>query len=87
MATNTRGSACRAQGERGETESQGRTKDTNSRSCIISKAAVLYSNKDKSLSALCFYAYKAKLNKDKKIALNIDFTTKKDKLEYYISLV
>jgi hypothetical protein len=55
--------------------------------CVISKAAVSRDNKDKSLSALCFYAYRAKLNKDKKVALNVDFTTKEDKLEYYISLV
>jgi hypothetical protein len=45
------------------------------------------SNRDEFLSALCFYARRAKLNKDKKVALNIDFTIKKDKLEYYISLV
>jgi hypothetical protein len=48
---------------------------------------VLYNNKDKFLSALCFYTYKAKLNKDKKVTLDVDFTTKEDKLEYYISLV
>jgi hypothetical protein len=48
---------------------------------------VLYSNKDESLSAFCPYAHRAKLNKDKKIALDTDFTTKEDKLEYYIDLV
>jgi hypothetical protein len=48
---------------------------------------VLYNNRDKFLSILCFYVYRAKLNKDKKVTLNIDFTTKEDKLEYYISLV
>jgi hypothetical protein len=48
---------------------------------------VLYSNRDKSLPVLYFYAYKAKLNKDKKVALNADFTIKEDKLEYYIDLV
>jgi hypothetical protein len=44
-------------------------------------------NRDESLSALRLYARGAKLNKDKEVALNIDFTTKEDKLEYYISLV
>jgi hypothetical protein len=48
---------------------------------------VLYSNRDKFLSILRLYTYKAKLNKDKKVALNIDFTTKNNELEYYISLI
>jgi hypothetical protein len=48
---------------------------------------VLCNNRDKSLSVLRSYAYKAKLNKDKKIALDTDFTAKEDKLEYYIGLV
>jgi hypothetical protein len=48
---------------------------------------VLYNNRDKFLSALRSYAYRAELNKDKKVALDIDFTIKEDKLEYYISLV
>jgi hypothetical protein len=48
---------------------------------------VLYYNRDKFLSALCSYAYRAELNKDKKVALNTNFTTKEDKLEYYINLV
>jgi hypothetical protein len=87
MATNTRGSACRAQEERKKTESQGRTKGADSYSRVISKAAVSRGNRDESLPVLCFYAYRAKLNKDKKVALDIDFTAKEDKLEYYISLV
>jgi hypothetical protein len=45
------------------------------------------SNKDESLSALCLYAYKTKFNKDKKVALDVNFTAKEDKLEYYVSLV
>jgi hypothetical protein len=61
-------------------------KDTNSYLYIISKTAVLYSNKDKSLLIFRSYAYRAELNKDKKVALDTDFTTKEDKLEYYISL-
>jgi hypothetical protein len=44
-------------------------------------------NRDESLSALHLYARGAKLNKDKKVALDADFTAKEDKLEYYISLV
>jgi hypothetical protein len=32
-------------------------------------------------------ARRAEFNKGKKVALNADFTTKEDKLEYYISLV
>jgi hypothetical protein len=48
---------------------------------------VLYSNRDEFLSALRSYARGAKLNKDKKIALNADFTIKEDKLEYYTGLV
>jgi hypothetical protein len=48
---------------------------------------VLYSNRDKFLLTLRLYAYKAELNKDKKVTLDADFTAKEDKLEYYISLV
>jgi hypothetical protein len=48
---------------------------------------VLYSNRDEFLSALRFYARGAELNKDKKVALDADFTAKEDKLEYYIGLV
>jgi hypothetical protein len=48
---------------------------------------VLCGNRDEFLSALYLYAYRAKLNKDKKVTLDIDFTTKEDKLEYYISLI
>jgi hypothetical protein len=44
-------------------------------------------NRDEFLSALCFYARGAELNKDKEVALNADFTAKEDKLEYYVSLV
>jgi hypothetical protein len=44
-------------------------------------------NKNKFLFALYFYAREAKLNKDKKVALDADFTAKEDKLEHYISLV
>jgi hypothetical protein len=47
---------------------------------------VLRSNRDKFLSAFCSYAYKAEFNKDKKVALNADFTAKEDELEYYTSL-
>jgi hypothetical protein len=87
MATNTRGSARRAQGECEETESRGRTEDADSRSCVTSKAAVSRGNRDESLPTLCSHAREAKLNKDKEVALDADFTTKKDKLEYYIDLV
>jgi hypothetical protein len=44
-------------------------------------------NRDESLPAFCLYACGAKLNKDKEVALDADFTAKEDKLEYYISLV
>jgi hypothetical protein len=54
---------------------------------IISKTAILYSNRDESLSALRFYTYRAELNKDKKVTLDVDFTIKEDKLEYYTDLV
>jgi hypothetical protein len=46
MATNTRGSARRAQGKRGETESRGRTEGANSCSRVTSKTAVLRGNRD-----------------------------------------
>jgi hypothetical protein len=49
--------------------------------------AVLRDNRDKFLSVLCFYARGAEFNKDKKVALDVDFTAKEDKLEYYISLI
>jgi hypothetical protein len=87
MATDTRGSARRAQGKRGETESRDCTEGADSRSCVISEAAVSRGNRNKSLLAFYLYAYRAKLNKDKKVTLDADFTTKEDKLEYYISLV
>jgi hypothetical protein len=48
---------------------------------------VLRGNRDKSLPVLRLYARRTKLNKDKKVALDIDFTTKEDELEYYASLV
>jgi hypothetical protein len=44
-------------------------------------------NRDESLSVLRLYAHGAKLNKDKEVTLDADFTAKEDKLEYYISLV
>jgi hypothetical protein len=44
-------------------------------------------NRDEFLSIFYFYTRGAKLNKDKKVALDTDFTAKEDKLEYYISLV
>jgi hypothetical protein len=87
MATNTHRSVCRAQGKREKTKSQGCTKGADFCLCIINKTAVLYSNRDEFLSALRFYTYGAKLNKDKEVTLNTDFITKEDKLEYYISLV
>jgi hypothetical protein len=85
MATNTRRSARRAQGERGETESRDRTEDADSCLYVISKAAASRGNRDESLPAFCFYARRAELNKDEEVALDTDFTTKEDKLEYYIS--
>jgi hypothetical protein len=48
---------------------------------------VLCSNRDKFLPVLCLYACRAELNKDKKVALDADFTAEEDKLEYYISLI
>jgi hypothetical protein len=87
MAMNTCGSARRAQGKYKKTESWDRTKDINSCSCITSKAAVSRGNRDESLSISRFYTYRAKLNKDKKVTLDIDFTAEEDELEYYISLV
>jgi hypothetical protein len=48
---------------------------------------VLYNNRDKSLSAFRSYAREAKLNKDKKVALDADFTAEEDELEYYTGLV
>jgi hypothetical protein len=48
---------------------------------------VLRGNRDKSLPVLYSYAHGAKLNKDKKVTLDADFTAKEDELEYYISLV
>jgi hypothetical protein len=87
MATNTRWSACRAQGECRETESRGRTEDADSYLHVTSKAAVSRGNRNESLPALRSYAYGAELNKDKEVALDADFTTKEDKLEYYISLI
>jgi hypothetical protein len=87
MATNTRRSARRAQGERKKTESRGRTEGADSYSRITSKAAVLHGDRDEFLPAPRPYARGAKLNKDKKVALDADFTAKEDKLEYYISLI
>jgi hypothetical protein len=87
MATNTRGSARRAQGKRGETESRDRTKGADSRSRVTSKAAASRGNRDESLSASRLYARRAELNEDKEVALDADFTAKEDKLEYYVSLV
>jgi hypothetical protein len=48
---------------------------------------MLCSNRDEFLSALCLYARGAKLNKDKKVTLDADFTAEKDELEYYAGLV
>jgi hypothetical protein len=48
---------------------------------------VLRGNRDEFLPAFRLYARGAKLNKDKRVTLNTDFTTKEDKLEYYINLV
>jgi hypothetical protein len=87
MATNTRGSARRAQGERGETESRGRTKGADSRSRVTSKTAVSHGNRDESLPALRSHARRAKLNEDKKVASDADFTAEEDELEYYTGLV
>jgi hypothetical protein len=87
MAINTRGSVRRAQRKRGKTKSQGCTKDTDSCLYVISKTAVSRGNRDESLSVSCLYARGAELNKDKKVALDADFTVKEDKLEYYASLV
>jgi hypothetical protein len=86
MATNTRGSACRAQGEREKTESQGRTEGADSYSCVTSKAAVSRGNRDESLPVFHFYARGAELNKDEEVALDADFTAEEDELEYYASL-
>jgi hypothetical protein len=86
MAMNTCGSACRAQGKYREIKSRGRTEGADSYLYIISKAAVSCGNKNESLSALRLYAYRAELNKDKKVALDADFTAKEDKLEYYAGL-
>jgi hypothetical protein len=44
-------------------------------------------NRDESLSVLRFYARRTKLNKDKKVASDTDFTAKEDELEYYVSLI
>jgi hypothetical protein len=87
MATNTRGSVRRAQGERGETESQGRTEGADSCLCVTSEAAVSRDNRDESLPALRPYARGAELNEDEEVALDADFTAKEDELEYYVSLV
>jgi hypothetical protein len=87
MATNTRGSARRAQGEREETESRGRTKGADSCSCVMSKTAASRGNRDESLPAPCLYAHEAKLNKDEEVASDADFTAKEDELEYYAGLV
>jgi hypothetical protein len=48
---------------------------------------VLYNNRNKFLPALSFYAYRAELNKDNRVALDVDFTAKEDELEYYTDLV
>jgi hypothetical protein len=87
MAMNTRGSARRAQGERGETESRGRTEGADSCSCVTSEAAVSRGNRDESLSAPRLHARGAELNKDEEVASDADFTTEEDELEYYASLV
>jgi hypothetical protein len=87
MATNTRGSARRAQEERGKTESWGRTKGADSHSCITSKAAASRGNRDEFLPAFRSYTRGAELNKDKEVALDADYTAKEDELEYYRSLV
>jgi hypothetical protein len=87
MAMNTRGSARRAQGECKETESWGRIKNADSYLHVISKTAVSRGNRNESLPAPRSYAHGAKLNKDEEVASDADFTTKEDKLEYYISLI
>jgi hypothetical protein len=43
-------------------------------------------NRDKFLSAPRLYARGAKLNKDKKVVSEADFTAKENELEYYVSL-
>jgi hypothetical protein len=44
-------------------------------------------NRDESLPAPRLYAHEAKLNKDKEVALDADFTAKEDELEYYVGLL
>jgi hypothetical protein len=44
-------------------------------------------NRDEFLPVLCLYARGAELNKDEEVALDADFTAKKDELEYYAGLV
>jgi hypothetical protein len=86
MATNTRGSVRRAQGERGETESRGRTEGADSRSCVTSEAAASRGDRDESLPAPRSYARGAELNEDKEVALDADFAAEEDELEHYVSL-
>jgi hypothetical protein len=86
MATNTRGSARRAQGERGETESRGRTEGADSCSRVTSEAAVSRGDRDESLPASRPYARGAELNEDEEVASDADFAAEEDELEYYASL-
>jgi hypothetical protein len=87
MATNTRGSARRAQGERGETESRDRAEGADSRLRVTSKAAVSRGDRDESLSVSRSHARGAELNKDEEVASDADFTAEEDELEHYASLV
>jgi hypothetical protein len=44
-------------------------------------------NRDEFLPVSRLYARGAESNKDKKVALDADFTAREDELEYYIDLV
>jgi hypothetical protein len=86
MATNTRGSARRAQGERGETESRGRTEGADSRSRVASEAAASRGDRDESLPAPRPHARGAELNEDEEVASDADFAAEEDELEHYAGL-
>jgi hypothetical protein len=78
MATNTRGSARRAQGERGETESRDRTEGADSRSHVASEAAASRGDRDESLPAPRPHARRAELNEDEDVASDADFVAEED---------
>jgi hypothetical protein len=86
MATNTRGSARRAQGERGETESRDRTEGAGSRSRVASEAAASRGDRDESLPAPPSRAHGAEFNEDDEVASDADFTAEEDELEHYAGL-